>query len=180
MKKLMLAAAIVCAAAMAQAATIDWSCTSYNYVTKDGAVQTAVTADTGTFVLCYLGDTSTGYSWDNAVVVNEGSVAYKNSMGSLSAKASGSYDVDMTKYENGDVFGVMFKDDKGNLSQLVYSDSSKDSTTYTISGLADPSSTLAGFTFATGNYHVEAVPEPTSALLLLLGMAGLALKRKRA
>ena len=31
-----------------------------------------------------------------------------------------------------------------------------------------------------GNWHTMAVPEPTSALLMLLGMAGLALKRKRA
>ncbi|MBQ6341074.1 MAG: PEP-CTERM sorting domain-containing protein [Kiritimatiellae bacterium] len=37
----------------------------------------------------------------------------------------------------------------------------------------------AGFTYATGG-NFTAVPEPTSGLLLLLGMAGLALKRKRA
>ena len=117
MKKLMLAAAIVCAAAMSHAAAIDWASTSYNYVTLDGTVQTATTADAGTFVLCYLGNT-TDYSWDKAVVVNEGSVAYGSAMGKTSAKASGKYTVDMTKYANGDIFGVMFQDADGNLTHL--------------------------------------------------------------
>ena len=35
-------------------------------------------------------------------------------------------------------------------------------------------------TFASPGWYTTAVPEPTSGLLLLLGMAGLALKRKRA
>ena len=179
MKKLMIAAAIVCAAAMSQAATIDWSATAYNYVTKDGSVQTAATADAGKFVLCYLGDGS-GYSWDDAVVVNVGAdVQYGNSMGKLSAKAGGSYNVDIAKYENGDIFGVMFQDGDGNLSQLEYVGGTKDAEIYTIAGLKDDSSTLDGFTFAKADYTVN-VPEPTSGLLLLLGVAGMALRRRRA
>ena len=64
-----------------------------------------------------------------------------------------------------------------------------------VSGAANltqnPSSTAAQFTFVAGNQSTflnnsanwssyGAVPEPTSGLLVLLGMAGLALKRKRA
>ena len=179
MKKLMIAAAIVCAAAMSQAAAITWAAAAYNCVTKAGAVQTADTADAGKFVLCYLGDGS-GYSWDNAVVVNEGNVSYAPSMGSAAAKASGSYTVDIDKYENGDIFGVMFRDSAGNLSQLEYVGGAKDATIYTIEGLANAQSTLKAFTFATGNYTVASVPEPTSGLLLLLGVAGMALRRRRA
>ena len=52
--------------------------------------------------------------------------------------------------------------------------------TYTISGLKDEASTLSGFTFATANYTTAAVPEPTSGLLMLVGLAGLALRRRRA
>jgi hypothetical protein len=55
----------------------------------------------------------------------------------------------------------------------------------------NPSATAAQFTFVAGNQATflnntdnwksyGAVPEPTSGLLLLLGVAGLALKRKRA
>ena len=48
---------------------------------------------------------------------------------------------------------------------------------------AATSTTTVGFanmTSATAASNWQSVPEPTSGLLLLLGMAGLALKRKRA
>jgi hypothetical protein len=76
----------------------------------------------------------------------------------------------------------MFKDGDGNLNKLAYvSDGSEINTTYTISGLADDTSSLDNFTFATAAYTATtaAVPEPTSGLLLVLGMAGLALRRKQ-
>ena len=44
----------------------------------------------------------------------------------------------------------------------------------TVFGEADP------HTFGSAGWYTESVPEPTSGLLLLLGMAGLALKRKQA
>ena len=56
-------------------------------------------------------------------------------------------------------------------------------TTFTISGLDAGGDTWDGgvFTYASGQtFTVAAVPEPTSGLLLLLGMAGLALRRKQA
>ena len=102
----------------------------------------------------------------------------------MSANFSFTYD-DETPANNpiktGDILGVMFKDSEGNLSQLVYA---SDMTTtvddvYEVSGLTSDTWSGAGFTYATGG-NFTAVPEPTSGLLLLLGMAGLALKRKRA
>ena len=178
MKKLMIAAAIVCAAVMSQAAQIKWTSTS-NYVTKDGNLQTAATADAGTFVLCYLGNGTA--DWDHATVVNEGTVSYSTSMGG-SAKASGTFNFVYGAEGapiNGDIFGVMFKDEAGNLSKLEKVDGTPIATEFTVTGMTD--NLYAGvMNFSSSNYTVASVPEPTSALMLLLGVAGLALRRRRA
>lgn len=177
MKKLIIAAAIVCAAVMSQAASIKWS-SDYNYVDKDGNVQTAATADAGKFVLVYLGDGTA--DWDSAIVVNEGTTAFGNSMGKLSAKATGTFVFDFGgDYDNGSIFGVMFKDEAGNLSQLETVDGAAIKTEFTIAGMSDDR--YAGvMSFSSSNYTVASVPEPTSAMLLLLGVAGMALRRRRA
>ena len=182
MKKLMIAAAIVCAAAMSQAASIMWS-SSKNYVTKDGTVQTAATADAGKFVLCYLGNGTA--DWDNAKVVNEGTVAYSTAMGGT-AKATGTFSWTYGAADtpiNGDIFGVMFQDTNGNLSQLVTPGDSPTpiAVEFAISGMTDNLYAGTMVFSPTSNYTVaSAVPEPTSGLLLLLGVAGMALRRRRA
>ena len=181
----MIVAAIVCAATMSQAASITWgAATSANYVTKDGAVQTEATADVGKFVLVYLGNGTA--DWEKATVVNEGSVVYGASMGKLSAKASGSFTWEYAEsgsWKNNDIFGVMFRDSEGNLSQLVTPGDSPTpiATEFTITGMGDDLYS-GNFTFAASNYttNPQSIPEPTSGLLLLLGVAGLALRRRRA
>lgn len=177
MKKLIMAVAIVCATVAAQAASISWK-SNFNYVTNDGAIQTAATADAGTFVLVYLGSGTA--DWDSAVVVNEGSVTYATAMGTQTAKALGAFNFDYATsgYSNGDIFGVMFKDTDGNLSKLQTTGGDPIENTFAIAGMSD--NTYAGvMSFATSNYTVASVPEPTSALLLILGVAGLALRRKQ-
>jgi len=74
----------------------------------------------------------------------------------------------------------MFKDSSDNLSQLTYvADGATVDDTYTISGLTSDTWSGEKFTYATGG-NFTAVPEPTSGLLMLLGVAGLALRRRRA
>ena len=173
----MIAAFAVAVAAVAQAASITWGASSYNYITKAGVIQTAATALEGDFVLAYLG-TGTA-DWSSATVANVGSVSYGTVKGNAYAKATGSYSwtygADGTP-SNGDIFGVMFKDSEGDLYQLEYADGSKVTETITISGMGN-NTFSNNFTFATANY--TAVPEPTSGLMLLLGVAGLALRRKQ-
>ena len=180
MKKLMIAAFAIASAAIAQAASINWAATAYNYVTSEGAVQTSSTADAGTFVLVYLGNDSSSIDWSTATVVNEGTVTYGSGKSGSFARAGGTYGFTYGAEgapSNGDIFGVMFRDDKGALSQLTYVGGATDDETFTITGMGN--NTYAGaFTFATANY--TSVPEPTSGLMLVLGLAGLALKRKRA
>ena len=47
-------------------------------------------------------------------------------------------------------------------------------------GGADATHSFGTFTAATSGWQTTAVPEPTSGLLMLLGIAGLALRRRRA
>ena len=173
----MIAAAIVCAAAMSQAASILWN-SDYNYVTKDGAVQTAATADAGKFVLVYLGDGTA--DWSAATVVNEGTTNFGAAMGKAYAKATGTFYFDFGgQYSDGSIFGVMFQDSEKNLSQLQTTEGTPIATEFKIAGMTDD--TYAGvMSFAGSNYTVANVPEPTSGLLLLLGVAGMALRRRRA
>ena len=77
----------------------------------------------------------------------------------------------------------MWKDaTTGDLSKLVYTaDASEAEAVFQISGLANNATALTGKILPfSGNFQAAAVPEPTSGLLLLLGMAGLALRRKQA
>lgn len=172
MKKLMMAAAIVCAACIANAASVSWA--AYQYAggeIMDYGYCNDLAAGSS-IVLCLMDGTSVKQVLDTAV--NDGSNAY-----------SGNYSFSYSDrvINNGDILKVMVMDDKGKFSDIVAATNPEgmDPTvinTLTVSGLADDTWTNDEFVFATGNY--SAVPEPTSGLLMLVGLAGLALRRRRA
>ena len=192
MKKLMIALAAVACAPAVQAASFAWG-TDNKFTDDKGAVITTADGYTaalngGSVVLVLLSDGT----YDGAKTVLAGQTAptiKTSSPNSTKGRLSASYTFTFDEtpgaanvLKNGDVLGVMFMDADDNLSQLVYASDMTTvvADTYTVSGLTADTWSGDKFTYATGGNFTAAVPEPTSGLLMLLGMAGLALRRRHA
>jgi len=180
----MIIAAVALCAAYANAASFSWM-NSANMTDETGATLTSM-SPAGTLALVYLGNDADKIDWTKATVVDTMTPQFSSSMGKVAAKGSSTFVFSMDDYGNGDIFGVVFKDGSDKLFYLQQGGENY-KPTYTISGLSDPTSTLGDFNFASTSFFGSTapsaavnVPEPTSALLLVLGMVGLALRRKRA
>ena len=197
MKKLMIAAAIVCAAAMSQASQFAWGWGDGEIVDHNGGESYL---EGGTAML-YLG--TVGFDSVKGWTFSEGATllgtAAQNpdpdfNFGPLSAGPSSPAN-DAVLAGGGQAYTLILLEDSGINDLASYKGEGKyfyletgisDSTVY-MSG-SDPvtvatmkSMTSVGNGGATWTEATTAaVPEPTSGLLLLLGVAGLALKRRRA
>ena len=193
MKKLMIAAAIVCAAAMSQAAAFNWQSSSAGQAgiifagdgttTKAYATYGAVTLymfDAATYnqatALADFADPKKSVDTSKAVATTA-----LNAQSKITAKAF-DYGSQGSTY---DFYFVALLDDSH-----IYVSSLKENQLNPTSGTTNmqyadlgtnskPTALDASAGFQ-GAAVYETVPEPTSGLLLLLGVAGLALRRRRA
>ena len=180
MKKLMIAFAAVAMAACAQAATIEWSLSwavdskgidladstpAYLVAVSAYSVEQA-TADlkAGNFNTSKA-EISTGLAWSEDFGASVGV------QGSSALEGTQSF------------YAVLINSE---LNEFLISDTFNDITMKptgsTVVAMGDFSTYDEGTGLSTSNYDWQAVavPEPTSGLLLLLGVAGLALRRRRA
>ena len=170
MKKLMIALAAVVAAMAVQAASVDWTVTGGVYDWNNFA------APEGTLTFYLVSDTSTPLANSPFTLDADGGFT-----GTVTGTDQTDWVARLT-VNNFDGGGSYFKDYVFTMDSITHA-GSPDAATYltalngeigsffsdTLDLMATPAS--QGYT---------AVPEPTSGLLLILGMAGLALKRKRA
>lgn len=183
MKKLMIALGVVVLAATVNAASVSWG----------GAFSTPDDVDTtlpsGTqFALLFSAAEFTGAATSvasfnvGAAANNGGSIV---STWAITDEQSNNFEFlavwnNTGKDVNG-YYAILTLNDEGDKAAYMYMGSIEGTTATSPTqdmlynaGWADPSKTLTS-----GGYTVS-VPEPTSGLLMLLGFAGLALRRKRA
>lgn len=184
MKKLMIAAMAVLAAVAANAAALKWGSGTVELASGSQAGKNEVTGylfliDSTTYTS--LAANTTGKALSDAVYA-----AYGSSLASADAnKATNAKGVanisDSTVYANGNTAyaALLFIEGDnymGNVATYTLTsdlDTTIDNLALTIGGDVGGGSTATA-------WSTTAAPEPTSGLLMLLGMAGLALRRRRA
>lgn len=184
MKKLLIMGAVVALTAMSQAASFSWKTSATGKIYEVGtttllASGTAYLFDSATVsqqsvLTAFLG---TGVDYTKAIdssAISSGAIAAKSGEGLISWGSAGDTLSAYAVFEVGDNIFI---------SDLVNGTAQATSTT-TLSFNLKSATQAAAFadtaTFSSGGWYTASVPEPTSGLLILLGMAGLALRRRRA
>ena len=167
MKKLMIAAAIVCAAAFAQAAVFNWN-------GMLAIMDNNSTPGTGTIEFFLDGDSLGTQTLESGLAMFSYDL---DDWGTVSAKAT------LSNFSNGTETGFIVWSQSIDADWLKsYPDA--ENANLELNGYANAALlNNVGIDFkksAAENGYTSNVPEPTSGLLLLLGVAGLALRRRRA
>ena len=205
MKKLMIAAAIVCATVIAQAGAVkwNWSSTAYNGYLNSGNTSTDYEGKAGQAGTMYIFNSNASGVSQNAIlnaflagtdIASLSMDNYVTAAGTMSTAAakqlSTSHDtfpdvrIDGSSYW-ADVIYAMVIDDNIFISETYSKKLGTTASATTISGtISTQTAKFQGEAkkdgFTAGGWYSASVPEPTSGLLMLLGVAGLALRRRRA
>ena len=170
MKKLMILLAAITLGVVANAASVTWMCTAVSTKLSDGTSANGVIAYLfeGTLSDTIL-ESIAGGTWEAS---SSGYIASKNTTATGLISQSG-----IGSYENETVSFSMI---------LLNSDSYSTATEFKYAEVNNVEFVTANKTAAfsapltSATWQAIAVPEPTSGLLMLVGLAGLALRRRRA
>ena len=182
MKKLIVAAVAVVLGVAANAASCNWEIKS-DWVSADGENPLMVSVYAFDAIASSLSDVSTALAKnDTSVLAGALANTTVNDEGWFKLTGNGISDDGKTPFPSASVFNILIADDgAGNFYFYATDTKSVELTDAIIAGQAnfawDEISTGA---IGTGSWQAMSVPEPTSGLLMLLGMAGLALRRRRA
>ena len=194
MKKLMIALAAVAVAAVTQAASVDWSVGKNSWTLDSGSPAAAgytvylINGATSLETIAAAIDSTTGafdadQSWvyGSSVTANaKGTVAELTTTTDKLTRGT-SYDFSVLIVDAGATGGPKYMV-SATSSAAAYSAAQSDEPVSIAFGSESLGANALTYTAtsAANGWAAAAVPEPTSGLLLLLGVAGLALKRKRA
>ena len=182
MKKLIVAAALVCAAAFAQAATVNWGIS--NVKDSSGNAPTA-----GWAVMAFYTEVGAGSSAIESAINSKtaASLAFDTQelKVSMSKGKYGPADVAVVGIadtsKNYDFYFVVFNNADATKADKYVMASALDLEYSSLDGKFKGSASFSGATWQDiSGPTPPVIPEPTTGLLVLLGVAGLALRRHRA
>lgn len=198
MKKLTILAAFAALAMSASAASITWGFGGQVYVSEDGSAATLSTSSTADMTgwclaLVYVGqnkdtfniaDVSTSSIVNDENTSSAATLAYKVA---TTGKNAGKWDPTTitsttTAYADGASFAVVWYDGASNFDYIYSGTTSVGSAVTSATSVSDMSARGSASIYGTGGSGtagVVAVPEPSVALMGLLGI-GMLLKRRRA